>query len=96
MFQRLGGNPDNLVHLERVEDEIRARFGLVDDDLVLVSEAASGLPGFPDLDTTIRFWSDGQRYRVRVFKPVRDVAAADLPVAWLKPSLVDDGDADCC
>ncbi len=45
----------------------------------------------------ITFWADAQvRYRYRVFKPAREVCEGDLPVRWLKPSLLDDGDADCC
>jgi nitrate reductase delta subunit len=97
MFQRLGGKPENLAHLERIEEAVRTRFRLPDDALVLVSEERSDTPGFPAHDTTVRFWTDpDRRYRLRIFKPVRDITPADLPVAWLLPSLLDDGDPDCC
>jgi hypothetical protein len=97
MFQRLGGKPENLIHLERVEAEVRARFSLDEDALVLVAEERCDLPGFPEWDTQIRFWTDREtRYRLRIFKRARDVTSADLPVGWLLASLLDDGDPDCC
>jgi len=97
MFQRLGGRPDNLIHLDRIEALVRARFAVPDDQIVLVSEEAPGVPGFPALDTTVRFWMERDaRYRLRIFKPAAGVSEADLPVAWLLPSLIDDGDPDCC
>ncbi len=97
MFQRFGTRPENVECLSRIEGWTRARFSLDAADIVLVSEEASGLPGFPALDTTVRFWTDRDtRYRLRIFKPARDVATTDLPVAWLLPSLIDDGDPDCC
>ena len=97
MFQRLGGRPENLNHLKRIEAAVRDRFGLSDDSLVLVSEERGQAPGFPPLDTQIRFWTDPKtRYRLRIVKPVRDITPSDLPVSWLLPSLKDDGDPDCC
>jgi len=97
VFQRFGAKPENVEFLSRIEGWTRARFGLDPADIVLVSEEASGLPGFPALDTTVRFWTDPiTRYRLRVFKPARDVVADDLPPAWLLPALIDDGDPDCC
>jgi hypothetical protein len=97
MFQRLGGRPENLAALDRIEGWTRARFGVPAGQIVLVSEEASGLPGFPARDVVVRFWlSREARYRFRVFKPARDVAEADLPVAWMLPALTDDGDPDCC
>lgn len=97
MFQRLGGRTGNLAQLDRIECLVRARFELDAADLVLVSEEPGRLPGFPPWDTTVRFWSgDGVRYRLRVFKPAAEVDAADLPVAWLLPGLIDDGEPDCC
>ncbi len=97
MFQRFGGKPDNLVHLDRVEAMVRALFALPADQIVLVSEEASGVPGFPARDTTVRFWTDRDtRYRLRIFKPAAEISETDLPVIWLLPSLIDDGDPDCC
>ncbi len=92
---RVGGAA--LADLERIEAWTRERFALAATDIVLVSEQDNRLPGFPACETVITFWADAQvRYRYRVFKPARDVCEGDLPVRWLKPSLLDDGDADCC
>ena len=55
MFQRFGTRPENVECLSRIEGWTRARFSLDAADIVLVSEEASGLPGFPALDTTVRF-----------------------------------------
>jgi hypothetical protein len=97
MFQPLGGNPNDFTHLDQIERWTRSRFSLSDDQIVLVSVEASGIPGFPEKDTIVRFWTDSEtRYRFRIFKPVCDVVESDLPVHWLMPGLLDDGDPDCC
>jgi hypothetical protein len=97
MFQRLGGKPENLAAIDRIEGWTRARFGVPEDQIVLVSEEASGVAGFPGLDVVVRFWMSREaRYRFRIFKSAREVVEADLPVAWLLPGLIDDGDPDCC
>lgn len=97
MFRPLTADRADLDHLERIETWIRARFDLRARDLVLVSQEVSGQPGFPPLETVVLFWTGGGlRHRIRLFKPAAEVTEADLPVAWLLPSLVDDGDADCC
>ncbi|SLN64237.1 hypothetical protein ROJ8625_03258 [Roseivivax jejudonensis] len=96
MFQRLSGDPATLPHLRRIESAVRARFGVPDDALVLVREERTRLPGVPARETLVRFWIGHARYRLRVFKPLAEVGEADLPVAWLLPGLVDDGDPDCC
>jgi hypothetical protein len=96
MFRRLAGDPGNLAHLQRIEASVRARFGLSEAALVLVREEPGRLPGFPPRLTAVRFWHGGDRYRLTLFKPPAEVAETDLPVAWLLPSLRDDGDADCC
>ena len=97
MFQRLGGKPENLEYLQRIEVWVRQRFALRADQIVLVSEEESVLPGFSGPDTTIRFWVDADsRYRIRIFKRSQDVIETDLPPAWLLPGLRDDGDPDCC
>ena len=96
MFQRLAGDPRNLVHLHRIEAAVRDRFALVPDALVLVREDLTRLPGFPPREVVIRFWIDETRYRLRIFRPAAEITGADLPVAWLLPGLIDDGDPDCC
>lgn len=87
----------------RVEALARERFALHADEVVAVNEVASGLPGCPPLETVIAFWTDRddgstQRHHCKVFKPLRDVVADDLPPAWMKPALaVAPGYAcDCC
>ena len=79
--------PAHLEAAERLKEWTRARFALGEDDTILVAEAAPALPGFPPLETVVAFWSGGMRHHYRVFKPVEDVAAEDLPPAWLKASL---------
>jgi hypothetical protein len=95
MFRPVRQAAVNIASLERVEGWVRARFKLLPRDLVLVSEDRPRLPGFPALQTTVLFWSGAARYRFVVFTPVLQVAEVDLPLAWLLPSLIDDG-ADCC
>jgi hypothetical protein len=74
----------------------RARFGLGPRDLVVASEMRSRLPGHPPVETLVVFQGeDGTRYRFKVFKPINEVSEVDLPPAWLRPGLVDHGDADC-
>jgi len=97
MFRRAGVERSRLGDLERVEARTRERFGLRPDDVVMVSEAPGREPGYPPVETTVLFWTGGgTRYRFRVFKPVADVADSDIPIAWLLPSLLDDGEAGCC
>ena len=91
--------PDHLVALERVKAWTRERFRLADDALVFVSEIACGLPGCPPLETVVAFWTQGDaRHQFKVFKPVTDVAAEDIPPAWLKGALlaVDVIECGCC
>ncbi|MHA6344381.1 hypothetical protein [Roseivivax sp. CAU 1761] len=96
MFGRLSGDPGNLAHLRRIEAALRVRYGLPAESLVLVREEPGRLPGFPPRQTVIRFWIGPERYRLTLFTPAAQVAETDLPVAWLLPSLRDDGEADCC
>lgn len=81
-----------------IEDWVRRRFDLGDDAVVSVSEMQCGLPGCPPLETVILFWEGTAetRYRLKLFKPITEVVEADLPVSWLKRTLIDTGDLDCC
>jgi len=91
--------PDHAAALDRVKAWTRERFKLADDAAVFVAEIACGLPGCPPLETVVAFWSEGDtRHQFKVFKPVADVVAEDLPPAWLKSALaaVDGIDCDCC
>lgn len=91
-------SPAQLAALDRVAAWTRARFGLGQADAVLVTEIECGLPGCPPLETVVAFWDGPQtRYRYKVFKPVLEVVEDDLPPAWFKPELIDDGtSASCC
>ena len=82
-------SPEHSLALERVRQWTRARFKLDEQETVLVSEVACGMPGCPPLETVIAFWSDGnQRHHWKVFKPVAEVGEDDLPPSWMKPALV--------
>lgn len=96
MFQRLGSKRDQLADLERIEELVRNHFKLDPADLVLPALESSRVPGMPQNETVVRFWKGAQRYRLRLFKPLPEVSLSDLPAAWLLPSLIDDGDPDCC
>jgi hypothetical protein len=99
---RFGSAPKGPRHLdavERVKEWARERFGLLEDDVVLVSESASSLPGFPPLETGVAFrTSDGTRHHFKVFKRVEEVAQGDLPPAWMKAALAaaDGFGCECC
>src|SRR3954463_1922810 len=94
-----GGMRKGVAHLgavERVKDATRARFALRDLDTVLVSESASTLPGFPPPETKVVFGTaDGTRHHFKVFKPVEEVADADIPPAWLRESLSASEGVEC-
>ncbi len=83
----------------RVKRWTRERFELAAEVVVIVSENASRLPGCPPLETHVAFWTAEQkRHHFKVFKPVLEVLADDLPPAWLKDALaVGEGlDCGCC
>lgn len=96
MFRRLGPEKDTLEDIARVEDLVRERFRIPDSEIILVSEDPGLKPGFPPRETNVVFWKDGTRYRFKIFSPVAAVGGADLPVGWLLPALVDNGEGDCC
>ena len=87
----------DLAELDRIETLVRARYGLPDDALVLVTEEDGTLPGEPARSTTVLFWTDrDRRHRLRVFRPAAEVGAGDLPPGWLRGALTDMGDIECC
>ena len=91
--------PAHHAALERVRAWTRARFGLPADDVILVSELACALPGCPPLETVVAFWTEtDKRHHFKIFKPVAEVVADDLPPAWLKGALAvpEGGDCECC
>ena len=74
----------------------RRRFG---DVTVLVTELESAAPGLPPLHTVVAFWTaDRRHYHFKIFKPLEQVAEADLPPAQDRDALaVTPGiDCSCC
>jgi len=93
-FKRSAGHAADL---DRVREWTRARFGLGAETTVLVAQVSCQLPGCPPLETVVAFWTDDQRYRFKLFKPVAEVVADDLPPSWFKEALRDaDFGCDCC
>jgi hypothetical protein len=90
--------PGHAQALDRVREWTRARFRLAEETTILVSELACALPGCPPLETVIAFWDGDERYHFKVFKPVEEISADDLPFSWQKESLAVPIDfvCDCC
>lgn len=84
--------------VERVREWTRGRFTLADDDTVMVSEVACGVPGCPPIETHVVFWTALGRHHFKVFKPLADVAEDDLPPAFMKNALtwVEGAECSCC
>jgi hypothetical protein len=84
--------------LDRVRDWTRARFALPDDETIMVSEIACGVPGCPPIETHVVFWTGAGRHHFKIFKPIADATEDDLPPAFLKNALValEGIDCDCC
>jgi hypothetical protein len=95
-FSRKG--PQHAAARDGVRAWTRSRFGLPDEAAVLVAEVGCALPGCPPLETVVVFWTDAAtRHRFKIFKPVEQVVEDDLPYAWLKDALIDDGSGwECC
>ena len=88
-----------MIAAERVKDWTRARFNLADDDLVMVTQVASKLPGYPPLQTAVSFWTaERKRHHFTVFKNVGEVLEEDIPPAFMKDTLaLSEGVAcSCC
>lgn len=88
--------PEEAAELERIEALVRARYGLAEGDLVIVSAEAPRDPGFPPRATTVLFWAGITRHRLRLFLAPGDVTAGAMPPGWLRSALIDDGEGDCC
>ena len=89
--------PDHTAALDRVREWVRERFSL-GEGAILVAEVACAVPGCPPIETVIAFWSGERRHHFKVFKPVAQVAADDLPPRWYKRALAvpDDFECTCC
>jgi|SRR3984885_12445278 hypothetical protein len=90
--------PDDGAALDRVRNWTRARFKLTDDETIMVSAIACGVPGCPPIETHIVFWTTLGRHHFKVFKPLTEVAEDDLPPAFMKNALIalEGVDCDCC
>jgi hypothetical protein len=83
---------------DRLREWTRERFALPEDAAIMVAEVTCAVPGCPPLETVIAFWIAETRHHFKVFKPVEEVVADDLPPAWLKSALADiEGiGCECC
>ena len=83
---------------DRVRGWTRERFGLPEEAVIMVAQLSCAVPGCPPLETVVAFWTENSRHHFKVFKPVEQVVADDLPPAWLKNALADiEGiGCECC
>jgi len=91
--------PGHAAAAERVREWTRERFSLPQDATIMVTEITCAVPGCPPLETVIAFWTDtDRRHHFKVFKPVAEVAADDLPPRWYRGALAvpDDFECTCC
>jgi nitrate reductase molybdenum cofactor assembly chaperone NarJ/NarW len=91
-------SPDRAGALARVRGWTKARFALTDDETVMVSELACGVPGCPPIETHVVFWTEAGRHHFKIFKPLAQVSENDLPPAFMKNALValEGFECDCC
>ena len=90
-------SPEHVAARDRVREWVRERFAL-GDVAILVAEVNCTVPGCPPVETVIAFWSGERRHHFKVFKPVADVRADDLPPGWYMGALAvaDDYECGCC
>jgi hypothetical protein len=83
---------------EQVRGWTRERFALPQDAVVMVAEVVCAVPGCAPLETVVAFWTESTRHHFKVFKPLAEVVADDLPPAFLKNALADiEGfGCECC
>jgi hypothetical protein len=98
MMRSLKSRLGDAATLDRVRDWTRARFQLTDEETIMVSEIACGVPGCPPIETHVVFWTALGRHHFKVFKPLADVIEDDLPPAFMKNALIalEGVDCDCC
>lgn len=95
MLRAVQKSPERLEALDRIEAWTRVRFGLAGDAQVHAWEIACAVPGCPPVETLVVFWIAEQRYELKVFKPLTQVSADDLPPAWFKGALAVAGEFEC-
>jgi nitrate reductase delta subunit len=91
-------SPDRDAALARLRDWTHRRFALADEETVMVSQIACGVPGCPPIETHVVFWTAAGRHHFKIFKPLIEVGEDDLPPAFMKNALValEGFDCDCC
>ena len=92
-------DPAHAAALEQVRAWTRERFALPAEAAIMVAQVACSMPGCPPLETVVAFWTEtDKRHHFKIFKPVAEVVADDLPPAWLKEALAvpEGGDCECC
>jgi nitrate reductase molybdenum cofactor assembly chaperone NarJ/NarW len=91
-------SPDRAAAHERLRAWTRERFTLADDETVSVSQIACSAPGCPPVETHVVFWTLAGRHQFKIFKPLAEVAADDVPPAFMKNALLapEGFDCDCC
>jgi len=100
-FEMMRSRQKNAEHgaaLDRVRDWTRVRFKLADDETVMVLEIPCTVPGCPPIETHVVFWTASGRHHFKIFKPVAEAIADDLPPAFMKNALIalEGADVDCC
>ncbi|MFQ0815165.1 nitrate reductase [Brucella anthropi] len=89
--------PEHLQAVRRLKGWTRHRFSLREEDAVMVSEIACGLPGCPPLETVVAFWTaPDRRHQFKLFKRVVEVSEDDLPPYWMKNAILSYDDEMCC
>jgi nitrate reductase delta subunit len=91
--------PGNAAAADRLRAWTRERFALPPDAPIMVAEVTCAVPGCPPLETVVAFWTGTDtRHHFKVFKPLAEVLADDLPPAFLKNALADiEGfGCECC
>ncbi|MFN4128747.1 MAG: hypothetical protein ACK4GC_02870 [Paracoccaceae bacterium] len=91
-LRKPGGTPD----AARVARLVRDGLTLPPETVVSVTELMCQVPGCPPVETLAMIWDkDATAYRLRVFRPLAEVVAADIPPAWYLPALKHEGENDC-
>ena len=90
--------PEHAAAADRLRAWTRERFTLPEEATIMVAEVTCAVPGCPPLETVVAFWIERARHHFKVFKPLGEVDADDLPPAWLKSALADiEGfGCECC
>ena len=88
-------SPERLAAAAQVKQWTRERFGLAPDAVISVSQIDCVVPGCPPVETVVMFWSAGQHYHFKVFKPLARVGPQDFPPRWFLPALAVPEGAEC-